>query len=274
MGSTYSNSQDTKSYNPQDYNGSDLERVKSAVNDLANFRNCNRVSKVFIVNKTAWDLTYLTSGSDSGYAFNPVVHAFDSGVIQQGKYGGFLHTKRSDSACGSVGYFSVRIQPFNRSYTVCCGFGTVYSGKNRSGVQIRASDGALDTFGRLTGHGVDATGCVTDIDKLTKMNFVNDFQSTTSYIEFSAFFCVNVSFDNACYGSYTFTFEETKEARDLRAEQAAQANAQANAQPNPQPNNQVRLMRDRYTNEINANRRTGTLNRRRQEGMTSQSVSS
>ena len=39
---------------------------------------------------------------------------------------------------------------------------------NKAGIQIRGEDGVLDGYGNISGHGVDPTGNVTDIQSLVQ----------------------------------------------------------------------------------------------------------
>ena len=64
------------------------------------------------------------------------------------------------------GYFSVKMRVPGKNYIVCCGFNVGRNRCNAAGLQIRAEDGVLDKEGNIAGHGVDATGKVTDIGDL------------------------------------------------------------------------------------------------------------
>ena len=51
---------------------------------------------------------------------------------------------------------------------------------NKAGIQIRGEDGVLDGNGNVTGHGVDATGNVTDIKARDGSAVVMVYGSTVS----------------------------------------------------------------------------------------------
>ena len=53
-----------------------------------------------------------------------------------------------------------------KDYIVCCGSTVGNNRCNKAGIQIRGEDGVLDGVGNVSGHGVDPTGVVKDINGL------------------------------------------------------------------------------------------------------------
>ncbi|CAF1457582.1 unnamed protein product, partial [Didymodactylos carnosus] len=155
----------------------EFEDIKSEL--LTNARNCNLISCIIIKNESQYALQYKNHGGYSGFFFTDAIDAFHNeiGALIDGMLiktiipkedavGGILHTKESDAACGSSGYISLVIATEAKNYIVCCGFNTSYSGRNLAEIEIRAEDGVTDEKCCITGHGIDPTGNVTDINGL------------------------------------------------------------------------------------------------------------
>ncbi|MES2614783.1 MAG: hypothetical protein V4591_05155, partial [Bdellovibrionota bacterium] len=165
---------------------SDAMQVKDHIRKQAEKRDCNRTSRILFVNKSRYFLEFKDCKDDSGYFLSDAKAAFayrtevpyfednrEKGKIEflhtlpKGYTGGIVHTKRAHTACGSVGYvrFKVVATEEGKNYIVCCGFSTVYSGINSAGVEIRGENGSTDG-NRISEHGVDPTGVVSNVDKL------------------------------------------------------------------------------------------------------------
>lgn len=206
MGGIASHAIAVKDYTPSDYtNVEDYRELQDRLDKLAANRDVNRLSKVLLINSMSFfRLEYKTTGSSSGYFFSNAVDAFNNDQqILPGRSGGFIHTKKCDTACGSVGYISVIIKAYDKTYTVCCGFATSYSGKNKSGVQIRLRDGESNEK-----YGVDAHGVVFDIHQLINMNEHNGHKGEQTYSESTESIKVRVEFENENKSFYRFVFED------------------------------------------------------------------
>jgi hypothetical protein len=186
-----------------------FETIKSALHYFRRERDCNRQSSVLLRNQTRYSLEHRASGDYSGFFFSDPVDAFQGPgrTIAPGAAGGLAHTKKSDSACGSVGYISFGIRTEGRTYVVCCGFSTAYSGANSAGIQIRMTDGPADQLGRIEGHGVDPTGSVGDINQLVSMQWAGR-DAWTFLTECGTFLKVEVQFTNASWADFCFTVSE------------------------------------------------------------------
>ena len=86
----------------------DLDTVIAHLKFLSKARNCNRLSRVIIVNQSRYPLHYKNQGQSSGFFFSDVRDAFGNGtdvIAAKTGVGGFLSTKTSDTARGASGYF-------------------------------------------------------------------------------------------------------------------------------------------------------------------------
>ena len=68
-----------------------------------------------------------------------------------------------EHSCSSFVNFETSSRAQGKNYIVCCGSTVGMNRCNKAGIQIRGEDGVLDGNGNVAGHGVDATGNVTDI---------------------------------------------------------------------------------------------------------------
>ncbi|CAF0797075.1 unnamed protein product [Brachionus calyciflorus] len=129
----------------------------------------NRTSRILIQNLSKYPLIYKDSGTYSGYFFSSPMSAFQKTSEINGKnekntieahngIGGIFHTKQTDTACSSAGYFSFTVPTPGKNYVVYIGFSSSYRGKSCAGIQIAGQDGVTDSFGRVAGHGIDPTG--------------------------------------------------------------------------------------------------------------------
>jgi hypothetical protein len=191
-----------------------LQTVKNSLNKVNKDRDCNRTSRVIITNNSGFPLHLKNQGDSSGYFLTDVKWAFANGdrELFNGYHGGINHSKKSDSACGSVGYVSVSIQLPGRTHTLCFGFDTHYSGRNHAGIQIRSSSGVTDGNGDVKGHGVDATGAVTDIDQLCDTEFTGS--GDCIFEETSPYFKIRCTFTNDNQAEYHFVVTATQKAKD------------------------------------------------------------
>ena len=200
-------------------NGSDaLEKVKRELEILRSnrFRTKpgNRISKGIIINESKYPLVYLTCGSSSGYYFSDADQAFQGSLEFLGNryenaitpgtgVGGFMHTKYTDTATCSCGYVSFMVPTEGKNYVVAFGFSNAYYRRSSVGIQIRGEDGVTDDCGRIKGHGVSATGTVTNMIELMDMVMHESYNSGwQTYTEFCRCFKVHCRFTNNSWGEF------------------------------------------------------------------------
>lgn len=144
---------------------------------------------MIIENQSQFTLEYITSGYNTGYPVNEVVKAFkqsptdpDSYVLPPGSVSGqtwrmnhggnfgkwvgdifSLGISATKSMSHVEGYISFRVKTPGKNYIVPVGWLLGRNRCNKMGIQIRGQDGVTDGRGNVAGHGVDATGVVTEI---------------------------------------------------------------------------------------------------------------
>lgn len=188
---------------------SQVDVITKELNMLRQNRDCNRISAVRIVNNTRYPLHYKNAGDSSGFFFSYIADTFGGPgrTIGAGGAGGFCHTKKSDTACGSVGYVSFTIRAEGLNYVVCLGFCTCFSGANQAGIQIRMTDGVRNSLGAVKGHGVDPSGAVLDIGQLVAMSYTAR-TPVTEFSEQTTIFTIKCEYNNEKWSDYTFTISD------------------------------------------------------------------
>ncbi|KAJ3358976.1 hypothetical protein GGF32_009841 [Allomyces javanicus] len=168
--------------------------VKFVLEEFCHQRGCNRLSQVTIENRSAYPLRLSKSGSYSGFFWTPLSQAFGNHYdgyeeIPPGWSGGFVHTKTSDAACGSVGYVSVTIPNMDGGdYVACLGFSTSYSGTNSAGIELRDfGEGDVTNINNLVVQkyhaGQSKTTHSKEMGKLTVLcTFTNESWSDFHYV--------------------------------------------------------------------------------------------
>lgn len=211
-GPSYSTARQVESHNPRNLclKGTNAyERVSKELQLLSNARNCNRMTHVIIKNQSQYPLVYKNHGTYSGYFFSDAQAAFqyeNSTICAQDGVGGFLVTKTSGTACGASGYISFTVPTEGKNYIVCCGFDTGYSSTSGAGIEIRGEDGVTDEMGRITGHGIDPAGNVTDICALvTKTHHSTHNSRFHEFHETCRAFKVYCCFTNESWGEFIFS---------------------------------------------------------------------
>jgi hypothetical protein len=72
------------------------------------------------------------------------------------------------------------------------------------------SDGQQDRLGKVEGHGVDATGCVLDVNQALsdEWTMYGDYNQLKSFSQASNAFQVTCKYTNLSWPTYTFEFAE------------------------------------------------------------------
>jgi hypothetical protein len=208
-GNTPSTASGVSGFSSSDLNSDSTTKVQATLEHLAYWRGCNRQALVIIENQYGAPLQYKAANYTSGYFFSNIYDAFTgtNKTIEPSRCGGIAHTKSSDSACGAVGYISFTVATGGKNYVVCCGYCCPYSGSTSAGIEIRAEDGVTDGQGRITGHGVDATGAVIDSNALVQKQYhqhAKDPERDSTTNESCTPFKVECLFNNKSYAKFHF----------------------------------------------------------------------
>lgn len=171
----------------------------------------NPTSRIIINNQSGYPLVYKAHGNTSGYFFSDAPHAFQKtykindklydNCLPPNYYGGVFHTKKSDTACGSVGYISFTVPTEDNDYVVVIGFCNPYIGRSSIGVQIRGAD----EYGNITFHGISPTGSVINLESLISMHPHTTMNASFHICEESCSkFKVTARFENVMWSRFYF----------------------------------------------------------------------
>lgn len=192
--------------------------------------------KIMIENRSSHSLEYVTSGYNTGWPVDDVKKSFkDQGddvySLPPGSVGTILYRMHHAGGVAKVmaasiftfgivatscteSYFSVRVRTPGKNYIVCCGSTVGQNRCNKAGIQIRGEDGVLDSGGNIVGHGVDATGNVTDILSLVLAvahATPGGYGAFHQFSEVTRSFEVICKFNNSYHGVHHFIFKDGKE---------------------------------------------------------------
>jgi hypothetical protein len=192
----------------------DSEHIKES---LGNLGTRKYQSRIILENECEYPLK-LTHQDIRGGSFSPNYpwQAFekegDDYKIPRGAAGGILCNGKRGIPKPTEGYISLTIPTPGRNYTVICAFGTGFFGVNSAKIEIRCEDGNTNELGVVVGHGVDATGHVTDMKAL----FAGcvQHQKTSQFTRFNLggrMFHVYCKFDNDAKANFHFKFTNPPE---------------------------------------------------------------
>lgn len=190
----------------------DIEKIKRTLETISKHESSGglRESRIIIKNDSSFALKLKHTGEKSGYFYTKAKEAFQGArqTILSGAAGGIFYASTNNGMpFGTKGYISLEVETVGRNYVVVCAFGTGFGIDNAARIEIRAGDGTQDELGRIWGHGVDATGRVTDMGDLFTDSDRNVGSGTKCFFESCRMFQVSCEFDNERKAHFVFTFQ-------------------------------------------------------------------
>jgi len=215
--------------------GLSREKVEEYIRDYEKREEWDSCKGVIIENNSQYSLEYASCGQVSGWPVEPVGNMFVERngvrVIPPKSCGGMIWRLHRGGNFGkwvgdffSAGiatakdqahvnaYISVKARLPGKNYIVALGFTQGRNRADRAGIEVRAEDGVLDESGNVSGHGMDPTGKVSDIPKLSQTKFVRTFtKDGVDWHEFreeSRAFKIRCQQNNEWLGRVVFTFND------------------------------------------------------------------
>ncbi len=189
----------------------DIQKIKNTLKTISvdERPGGTRESRIIIKNESCFPLKLKNEGAKTGYFYTKAADAFLGAdhTIAPGAAGGIFYASTNNfMPFGTKGYITLDIETPGRNYVTVCAFGTGCWIDNAARIEIRAGEGAQDELGRIFGHGVDATGRVTDMGDLLA-DSDRSTGVTTSFFESCRMFKVSCEFESDVHAEFIFTFQ-------------------------------------------------------------------